>query len=371
MRFLILGNLPHKIYNEKIYAYGPYIKEINLWLKYVDEVEIVSPFEISEPNPIDLAYQHPFIVKTNVPAFNVTSIYEKLKTLFLIPYICFKIYVAMKRADHIHIRCPNNMGLLAAFMQIFFPSKTKTVKYANNWDPNHPQPISYRLQKYIVSNVHLSKNIKVLVYGEWKNQSENIKPFFTATYHEKEKKAVAARPLDTVIKLIYIGHLGVNKRPMLCAEVTKLLIDNNHQVQLDMFGEGPEMENLKSFIKLHALQKSITLHGNQNSDIVKKSISEANFLILASKSEGWPKVIAESMFWGCVPLTTDVSCVNYMIGYGERGAIVETNALSVVEKINSYLDDPKKYKETSEKAFQWSQQYTLESFENAIKELLK
>jgi len=370
MRFLIISDLIHKAYEDEILTYGPYIKEINLWLNHVDEVEIVAPVVYKEPNAIDLSYKHTKIYLNSVPSLNLLTWANRIRTLFFLPYVLSKLFFAMQRADHIHLRCPNNMGLLGAMVQVFFPQKKKTAKYANNWDPSHPQPWTYKLQRKILSHEQLTKNIDVLVYGEWKNQSKNIKSFFTATYHEDEKQELLPRKLDDIIKLIYIGHMGINKRPMLCVEVAKKLIELGYEVKLDMFGEGPEMQILEEFIESWSLQDAITLHGNRNSDVVKEYIGNANFLILASMSEGWPKVIAESMFWGCVPLTTDVSCVNYMIGDGSRGSIIEPRQDDVVAKIINYIDNPSLYEEASIKGLQWSQQYTLERFEAEIGKLL-
>ena len=39
--------------------------------------------------------------------------------------------------------------------------------------------------------------------------------------------------------------------------------------------------------------------------------------MLPSKSEGWPKAIAEGMFWGAIPVATRVSCLEYMLDKGE------------------------------------------------------
>jgi hypothetical protein len=44
-------------------------------------------------------------------------------------------------------------------------------------------------------------------------------------------------------------------------------------------------------------------------------------VLLPSNSEGWPKAIAEGMFWGCVQLQTAVSCVPYMLDYGKEGLL--------------------------------------------------
>jgi len=77
----------------------------------------------------------------------------------------------MVQADYIHLRCPGNMGL-EALVQMLFPNKPKTAKYAGNWNPKSKQPWSYRLQKWILSYTFLTQNMQVLVYGEWSNQIE-------------------------------------------------------------------------------------------------------------------------------------------------------------------------------------------------------
>lgn len=91
----------------------------------------------------------------------------------------------MVQADYIHLRCPGNMGL-EALVQMLFPNKPKTAKYAGNWNPKSKQPWSYRLQKWILSYTFLTQNMQVLVYGEWSNQTKNSKLFFSDTYSEEE-----------------------------------------------------------------------------------------------------------------------------------------------------------------------------------------
>ena len=61
------------------------------------------------------------------------------------------------------------------------PKTPKSAKYAGNWDPKSKKPWSYQLQQWILSNTFLTKNMKVLVYGVWDGQSQNIYPFFKLT----------------------------------------------------------------------------------------------------------------------------------------------------------------------------------------------
>ena len=374
MKFLIITHVIHKKDKHNIYGYAPYIKEMNLWLKYVDEVIIVAPIKLTKVTNIDLAYKHNNLKFIKVPHFNLTSILNIIKTAFFIPFIFFKIVKNMSQVEHIHLRCPGNMGLLGSIAQIFFPKKIKTVKYAGNWDKNSKQPFTYRLQKYILSNTFLSKNIKVLVYGEWENQSKNIVPFFTATYSEVEKSIVFPsknfNPKEEPIRLIYVGALSSNKRPFLSIEIVHNLIKKGYNVLFDIFGDGEDRKNLETYVKENNLEKMVKIYGNQKSEVVKDYYQKAHFIIFLSKSEGWPKVVAEAMFWGCLPITTDVSCVNYMIGYGKRGKVVNPNIEDSLNSIEEYIKEPKKFEENSKNAIEWSREYTIEKFEKEIGELI-
>jgi glycosyltransferase involved in cell wall biosynthesis len=273
------------------------------------------------------------------------------------------------KSDHIHLRCPGNIGLLGSIAQVFFPSKNKTAKYAGNWDPKSKQPFTYKLQRWILSNTLLSRNIQVLVYGDWGNQSKNIKSFFTASYRENQISSSIERKFDSKLKFIYVGSLIPSKNPLLSAEIAKELINLGKDVELNFYGEGIERKSLKKFILENNLQSSIILHGNVNSEILQKAYQESHFLIFISQSEGWPKVVAESMFWGCVPITTSVSCVPWMLDFGGRGYLVNENVNEIVKLI---LDiTPIDFSTISEFAHDWSRNYTLDKFEAEVKKLVQ
>ncbi|VAW22811.1 Glycosyl transferase, group 1, partial [hydrothermal vent metagenome] len=354
---------------------------------------------------------------------------------FVIPKVMWQIYKAMKWADHIHLRCPGNIGLLGCFVQILFPNKPKTIKYAGNWDPKSKQPLSYRLQKQILSNSFLTKNAKVLVYGKWPNQSENIIPFFTASYSEQEieqvdleRKVKSLRQACTelsrsaqtdnmerhseqreailsneqiatsetprndeierhsaptcpagrlvpgshpnALNFIFVGGLTPGKQPLLSVQVIHQLKEKGYLIKLDMYGEGSEQVYIEKYIEENNLRNEVILHGNVIKETVKRAYKKAHFLLFISKSEGWPKVIAEAMFWGCLPISSGVSCIPYMLGDGTRGAIVNPNINEIVLVVEDYIKDKESYEKQTKKAMEWSRQYTLEKFEEEIKKLL-
>lgn len=370
MTFCIITHVIHTEKENQFFAYSPYINEMNIWLKFVDEVIIVAPKEAFELNPIHAAYQHPKVKFIEINKFNTLSFLGILHSLLHIPINCWRIFKAMQNADHIHLRCPGNIGLLGCFVQILFPKKKKTAKYAGNWDANSNQPLSYRIQKWILSTTFFTKNIQVLVYGEWKNQTKNIKPFFTATYNENDKIEAHPRILKENIRFIFVGTLVSGKQPFYALQIVEKLIKNGINATLSFYGEGIEKENLSKYILNNNLQEFISIKGNFNKEDLKVVYQNSHFLLLPSKSEGWPKAIAEAMFWECVPIATKVSCIPSMLDYGNRGFLLSENLTDDVNQIQELCANQKEYQLKAILAKKWSRQFTIDKFETEIKNLI-
>lgn len=371
MKLVVVSSAPIVVLNKKKYMYGPYQKEMKIWAKYTDEIQFCCPIWREDRGLLIDDISFPISETIELKEFDIKSI---IKIPFAIYYSIVNFFIilkAIKSSDHIHLRCPGNMALLACIAQVFYPKKIKTAKYAGNWDPKSNQPWSYRMQKWILSNTFLTKNMQVLVYGEWSNQTKNIKPFFTATYSESDKKDVKIRGLSGRIRFLFVGMLSEGKQPLYVAKLIRELILKEYDVQLDYYGDGKMREEIEKFIVSNKLTGKIFLQGNQSKDKVEEAYQESHFLLLPSKSEGWPKVVAEAMFWGCVPIVTPVSCVPYMLDYGKRGLLLKTNQEEDVNALTKVIDIPEKYSQMSFEAQDWSRQFTTTNFEDEIKKLLE
>ncbi len=374
MKLVVISSAPVVLQENEKFLYAPYEKEMQLWAKYTDEIELCCPVWKEDKKLLITKVTFPMLPVIELKEFDVLS----LKNAFLaIPSIlqnAMTIYKAMKKADHIHLRCPGNMALIASVVQIAFPKKKKTAKYAGNWDPNSKQPLSYRLQKWILSNTLLTQNMQVLVYGEWPKQTQNIKPFFTATYTEKEilnsEFRIQSLEFQNEIKFIFVGTLSKGKQPLYVVKLVEQLYLSGKKVSLNFYGEGVLRKELEQYIQANALQELVHLKGNQTKETIKEAYQKSHFLLLPSKSEGWPKVVAEAMFWGCVPIATPVSCVPYMVDYGNRGVLLTENLNKDIVALLQLVNNSSVYELKSKAAQNWSQHYTTDLFEAEIKKLL-
>ncbi len=369
MKFLIITHVPHGNADGRFFAYAPYVREMNIWAKYVDELIIVAPLTLKEKTSIYFKYEKEGIKFISINELNAIGFKSKLNAISKIPKIVFAIYKAMKEADHIHLRCPGNTGLLGCMVQIFFPNKPKTAKYAGNWDPNATQPLSYKIQKWILNNTFLTKNITVLVYGTWQNQSKNIKPFFTATYSEVDKISVESKTLQNGLKFIFVGALSEGKNPLYAINIVEEISKRHSNISLNIFGNGQLLLELEKYIETNKLENVVFLNGNQSLDIIKNAYIDSHFVILPSKSEGWPKVIAEGMFWKCLPIATPVSCVSNMLDNGNRGVLLTMNLNDDVVLMDGLINNQELYNKKAQLAMHWSRNYTSDFFEKEIEKL--
>lgn len=369
MRFCVVTHVEHKISEGKFFAYGPYVQEMNLWFSFYEEVLVIAPLGDKEVSAIDLPYENSNFKLISVPSLhvkNIRQIGKSLVSIFVIIKILFKNF---RKVDHIHLRCPGNMGFLGAVVQMFFPKIPKTVKYAGNWDPNSKQPISYQWQKSILKNTFLSKNIKILVYGEWSDFTPNCTSFFTASYFESEKKEIQPREWNKCFRFLFVGSLTSGKNPIYAIKLVERLDLNGIKVQLDIYGEGNQREVISCYMNQNKLQNFVKLYGNQNKEVVKDALQKAHFLVLPSKSEGWPKVVAEAMFWGCIPIATTVSCVPQMME-NERGILLQMNLEKDTNKLMQAVKDTEKLTHMQQNGVRWSRAFTFEKFTTEIQKFL-
>jgi glycosyltransferase involved in cell wall biosynthesis len=212
--------------------------------------------------------------------------------------------------------------------------------------------------------------MQVLVYGKWPNEPAHIQPFISATYYDRDKVAFQTRDYTQTLELVFAASLVPGKRPLLTVQIIEALNNKGYPALLHMFGDGPLRAELEAYIEAHNLEEQVQLYGNRDIQELKAYYQKAHFNILPSKSEGWPKAVAEGMFFGCVPVTTKVSCVDWMLGYGSRGLIIEPQVEAAVALIIEAIKS-QNLERMAREAQNWSEQYTFDRLEADIEKVLK
>jgi hypothetical protein len=58
MKFTIITHAAHKIKENNIFSYEPYVREMNLWSPHATEIKIVAPMGEGGITSIETSYNH-------------------------------------------------------------------------------------------------------------------------------------------------------------------------------------------------------------------------------------------------------------------------------------------------------------------------
>jgi glycosyltransferase involved in cell wall biosynthesis len=368
MRLLITSHVIHYAHGERLYAYGPYAREIDLWADLFREVRIASPCRTVPPPADCLAFERGNISIVPQKEAGGESLAAKLGLIAAVPGMAFRLARAMRDADAIHVRCPGNLGLLGALLAPLF-SRRLIAKYAAQWNGGEAEPFSARLQRAILRSSWWKG--PVTVYGSWPDSPPHVIPFFTSllTAEQLERaKASARRPRrGPAVRILYTGRLSGAKnvdvllRAMAAAGVN---------LSATIVGEGPERQSLESLARFLGLSRRVTFTGGVPFDGVIEYLDASDVLVLASESEGWPKSIAEGMAFGLACIGSNIGIVPQMLGEGRGFTVSPRDEAALAGFLRRIASSPDLLEPMRHSAAVWAQRYSLEDLRSALGRLM-
>ena len=223
--------------------------------------------------------------------------------------------------------------------------------------------------KRSIENFYLSKYDKIIILTEedkknWKLPNieviPNSLPFYTEEFSKCENK-----------KIISVGRLVYQKGYDILIDVWNIISKKYPDWVLEIYGDGPEKENLQNKINKLGLEKSFLLKGAVK-DIQDKYL-ESSIYVMSSRYEGMPMVLLETMACGLPVISFDCPCgPKDIIKNNEDGFIVKFgNIEQMAEKIEELIIDEEKRKLFGKNARKNIQRYSQDKIMNQWKELFE
>jgi glycosyltransferase involved in cell wall biosynthesis len=220
----------------------------------------------------------------------------------------------------------------------------------------------------------------VTVYGEWPDQPDNVIPFFTSLLstsqieraHRSAARAWTQQEAWTgPLRILFTGRLTRSKNVDVLLRAIGRCREEGLDVEATVLGEGPEESNLKQLAVELKIDSSVRFLGGVPFDEVLQHLEQSHALVLASKTEGWPKSIAEAMAFGLVAIGSNRGLVPTMLGDG-RGLLVEPGDVPALTRhLTDIVRRPGHYAGVRQAAAAWSQRFSLDGLQTAIEELLE
>lgn len=294
---------------------------------------------------------------------------QKLRVLMVVPVLTWMIARAMFRGDVIHTRGPSVPGAICIMLSWLFRGKVYWHKYAGDWSQESP-PFMYAFQRWLLKRAN---HCNVTVNGEWPGQPPHVhafeNPCFTDEELERANQIASSRRFDGLLTLCFAGRLTDVKGGTQLLEAVRILQDTQpRSFNLVVAGGGPLLDSLKQ--KARDLGLSVHFTGPVQREDLNTIYESSHILILPTRTEGLPKVVAEGAAYGCIPVVTNVSAVGQYVIHGENGFLLESNTTEcIVKGLNELLLHPD-LKGISRRATRLSPAFTYEKFKAKLATVL-
>ena len=371
-RLLVVSHVVHYAWEGKLFAYGPYAREIDIWADLFPEVLIASPLRREKPPGDVIAFTRKNISIRPQLETGGDGLGAKIAQIAVLPLHALRLCREMSRAYAIHVRCPGNLGLFGAFLAPLF-SRRLVAKYAGQWNGYAGERLAVRMQRKLLASRWWRG--PVTVYGKWPDQPKHVIPFFTSMMTREMVEAAGrhanGKQLGKPLKVLFVGRLAPEKRIGALIEAVAILRDRSVPFVLNIVGGGPEEAQLRAQVENLGLSELVTFMGALPYEEGLKWMEWGECLVLPSQhSEGWPKVIAEAMCYGLVCLGVRHGQVPDMLN--GRGLLLETGEPEEIAGSLEWVTRNAQQAETLAQAgTKWAVEYSLDGLRSELAKLLE
>jgi poly(glycerol-phosphate) alpha-glucosyltransferase len=185
--------------------------------------------------------------------------------------------------------------------------------------------------------------------------------------------AIASGKPMKPLRAIMITRLVSVKRVDHAILAWQKVVQSLPEAKLDIYGDGPEKDQLQELIGSLGLEDKVTLHGYLEN--AREQARTAICHILTSSYEGQAIAIAEAMALGCPSISYEISYgPPEMISDGHSGLLVPSGDIdALAEAITRVLGDPELASKLSIEALNWAKsagpELALDSWQKLLAEI--
>lgn len=326
-RIVVVSHTEHwRTADGTVVGFGATTRELDHLATLASELVHVAPLHQGPPPSMALAPAAPNVRLVPVQPAGGDDLRAKLAAVRAVPAWARTIRREVRTADVVHVRCPAGIALVAlAVLATRRNPRDRWVKYAGNWAPTGAEPRTYRAQRWWLRTGRA--RAAVTVNGTWPGQPAWVhsfdNPTLTAAEVDRGRRAAEARTPGPPLRVAFAGRLDDRKGADRAVEAVVALRRRGLDVTLDLVGDGPLRAWVDDQAATHGADV-VRRHGWLPRTELEGLLGRSHVFLLPTGSEGFPKVVAEAMAFGCVPVTSAVGSLGQTLS-ATGGAVVVTD----------------------------------------------
>ena len=174
--------------------------------------------------------------------------------------------------------------------------------------------------------------------------------------------------IQNEVILCSVSRLTKEKNIYFLLKGIKLIKDNTEvPFKCIIIGDGPEKENILKTIETQGLTDTLMLVGSVRPEAVCQYYMASDIFVFSSKSETQGMVILEAMAGRCPVVAIRSSGIDDIIHNEYNGFKTKDDLASWSEKVIYLIEHPKRLKEMSQNAYDFSKKFSLDAMaENTV-----
>lgn len=270
----------------------------------------------------------------------------------------------LQNTTYVHTRAPAPPAFISILQSLTDRKRKYWHKYAGNWKEDD-LALSYRVQRALMKK---ATNTFVTINGKWPGQEPHVhtfeNPCFSNSELEEAKLVKDNKSYSEALNLCFVGRVDEAKGVDKLLEALRLMEYKFNEVTIVGGGDKKDyFEQLASEVN-----QNIQFTGKVSRVELNKIYSESHLFCLPSKGEGFPKVVAESASYGCIPVVSSVSSISQYIVDNYNGyTIQDVNSSSLAEKLDYACKNRKELETFSKRLDELLIRFTYEAYNNRIR----
>jgi len=369
---VVVSHTPHYRGAGDVVGWGPTVRELDALASLTDELVHIAPLHDGSPTNACESYRAENVRFVPVSPAGGPQLRDKLGIVRASCSWGRTIRRELDTADAVHVRCPANISavtlLLLATRSL---PKRRWFKYAGTWDHDSGVPHSYRAQRWLLLHGKRLHRGIVTVPGSRYPLPEHVRHLRNPIRQDAIDFDRVDLP-DGEVRLIFAGRLERSKGATTAYLVAQRIVDRGHAVRLDMAGEGPDRRALQSLEAGAVDGLHVAVHGWLSRSELDHLYASAHFVLLPSLSEGFPKVLAEGMAFGAVPLAADVGAIGQEFEALDAGIALESSSVDdYASAVIDLITPPSRWAEASRQCRRASEAFSYRTYLEAVAEILR
>jgi len=179
------------------------------------------------------------------------------------------------------------------------------------------------------------------------------------------------------LRILFAGRLQDVKRPMIFLEAIQLFAKKGVDFEVNIAGDGPDLQKMKDFAQQNGLNDKINFHGWVKKEKMLNLYQQTHIQVMSSHFEAFSVAALEGLFCGAYLLSTPVSGNTDIVEEGVNGDIFpHANPQALSEKLEDFYtlkfqnqsSTPIDYTEKFRKKYNWKS--IVKEYESLLEDCL-